>query len=266
VFDPLSPSHLHETRVPHRNRQGFTLIELLTVIAIIGILAAIIIPVVGKVRLSARQAQCVSNLREVGVAMAAYVSDNKGYLPGPSGTNGAGTTLGLLSAVRIRYTVTSANDKRTLNYHLAPYSGMNIPSTGAVTLPFLQDEATRLTAPNPDANVHLWVLNSRIEQSNFPQVPSEVYYPFGWTSGDDSGPPKRYEHVASMLPVSRVWAMMQADRKLYEDWGSGNGPYVAANDAAPKPVYGAHRNALFFDWSVGRIPENVDPMKVIENR
>lgn len=50
-------------------RQAFTLIELLTVIAIIGILAAIIIPTVGKVRDSAKKAQCVSNLKQIGMTI-----------------------------------------------------------------------------------------------------------------------------------------------------------------------------------------------------
>ncbi|MDR1282498.1 MAG: DUF1559 domain-containing protein [Opitutaceae bacterium] len=62
---------------------AFTLVELLTVIAIIGILAAIIIPVVGKVRQSAKAATCLSNLRQMGVAIAAYRVDNKGFPPAP---------------------------------------------------------------------------------------------------------------------------------------------------------------------------------------
>ena len=60
----------------HSPRRGFTLIELLVVIAIISILAAILFPVFAQAREKARQAACMSNLRQVGLAALQYTQDN----------------------------------------------------------------------------------------------------------------------------------------------------------------------------------------------
>jgi prepilin-type N-terminal cleavage/methylation domain-containing protein/prepilin-type processing-associated H-X9-DG protein len=86
-----TPEH-HETNllknpspmnyVPRKKTlNGFTLIELLTVIAIIGILAAIIIPTVGRVRESAKSSKCVANLRSLATALTLAAQDNRGNLP-----------------------------------------------------------------------------------------------------------------------------------------------------------------------------------------
>lgn len=61
------------------------MVELLSVIAIIGVLAGIIIPVVGRVRAAAHDATCRSNLRQIGMAVQLYAGERRVYPPSASG-------------------------------------------------------------------------------------------------------------------------------------------------------------------------------------
>jgi prepilin-type N-terminal cleavage/methylation domain-containing protein/prepilin-type processing-associated H-X9-DG protein len=62
-------------------RRGFTLIELLVVIAIIGILAAMVFPVFARARESARKAVCLSNVKNIALAIQMYLADNNDTMP-----------------------------------------------------------------------------------------------------------------------------------------------------------------------------------------
>jgi prepilin-type N-terminal cleavage/methylation domain-containing protein len=64
-----------------RNRHAFTLIELLVVIAILAILMAMLVPVMGRMKESARRAACTSQLRQMGTAAVAYAAGEGMYLP-----------------------------------------------------------------------------------------------------------------------------------------------------------------------------------------
>ncbi|MEM6750725.1 MAG: prepilin-type N-terminal cleavage/methylation domain-containing protein, partial [Planctomycetota bacterium] len=61
-------------------RTGFTLIELLVVIAIIALLIGILLPVLSSARDAARDSACKSNVRQIGIADAAYQTDSDGFV------------------------------------------------------------------------------------------------------------------------------------------------------------------------------------------
>jgi prepilin-type N-terminal cleavage/methylation domain-containing protein/prepilin-type processing-associated H-X9-DG protein len=78
------------------NRRGFTLIELLVVIAIIAVLIALLLPAVQAAREAARRAQCVNNVKQIGLAAANYPSIHNCFPPG--GLKASTLTKGLSGA------------------------------------------------------------------------------------------------------------------------------------------------------------------------
>jgi prepilin-type N-terminal cleavage/methylation domain-containing protein/prepilin-type processing-associated H-X9-DG protein len=82
--------------------QGFTLIEMLTVVSIIGILAALLMPTLSSAREKGKRVGCASNLHQIGLALFMFAADNQNHFPSdfnnpypyePSGTTLGGQTL-----------------------------------------------------------------------------------------------------------------------------------------------------------------------------
>lgn len=65
----------------HRFGAGFTLVELLTVLAVVGLIAALLLPFAGEARHRVNSAFCLNNLKQWGIATHLYAGDHRGFLP-----------------------------------------------------------------------------------------------------------------------------------------------------------------------------------------
>lgn len=140
-------------------RPGFTLIELLVVIAIIGVLIALLLPAVQAAREAARRAQCVNNLKQIGLALHNYASTYSEALP-TIGYSGFGYPDDHSSLARLLPYLEQGNLHNLINFdiHLGHPGRDDLPREVRTAAAFVV--STFLCPSDGGANVHQYPLPS----------------------------------------------------------------------------------------------------------
>lgn len=208
-------------------RPGFTLLELLVVVAIIGILAAILMPAIGTVRSRASSAECAAQLRQVGTGWQMYLQDHGNILP----TSHLGDPFSGQGPYYNR-------DPRRIQAHIGPYLEIEEASTWSTSedkMSFTEllswdawQGARRGPGPSIIGNLPIKLTNS----------PDPVKPPWGKSISliENPSDSPMYTEADAVLVPSAGWSQFLPEQ----------------------PVHGGYRNTLFFDGHVEQVDVSVD--------
>lgn len=206
-----------------QRRQAFTLIELLVVIAIIGLLIALLLPSVQKVREAANRTKCLNNLKQMGLALHMYENSCGGYPAGgeyPVGQTGVSWSV----QAQILPYLEQANLQRLIDFN-QPYSAQPIVTQTRVVIYLCPSE--RNDRPRPDGAVTHYPLNYAINLGTW-----HIYNPTTG-KGTDGAFSINARHQPRDFPDGLSNTLALAEVKAYTPYLRDSGSPSAAGTAPP---------------------------------
>ncbi|CAA6679904.1 MULTISPECIES: prepilin-type N-terminal cleavage/methylation domain-containing protein [unclassified Lentimonas] len=220
-----------------RKNSAFTLIELLTVIAIVAILAAILIPAVGRVRENANQAKCVSNLRQLATAANMYAAENHGNFPALNAETEDKPQVPWFTQLRKYIDIEDSNEPIELINCPASEHYMEVDGTRRVTHAYgwnsklIPDTRTKSNGTKP---APYKTLNVKRPSETIMIADAGQRYPSGWGFG--------------YFAISRSYNAATAESVLPD--GSFTGYGASSSNPSFSTRHGGRGNAAFVDGHV----------------
>ncbi len=235
---PSSQMSFSAKGLSRRAAAAFTLIELLTVIAIIGILAAILIPTVSAVRESARGATCTSNLRQMINGLYLYAEDHDGRAPPPQD-----------SALHDGPFATIPQSENTWHGYIALYAGLDFAELGDI----FESGVTWRSNTTQDTVFHCpSTLNRIVSLPGKDPGRLDPYYSYGLNAdlpNELTGGGRRSGETFTLETLrdsSRTMAIMETT-----DWSAHYHREIGTGYAVVP--HGGGQNVAYYDGSVERI-------------
>lgn len=227
----------YNRRYPLPGERALTLIELVVVVTIIGLLTVLLVPALGQMRKTARSATCLSQMRQIGMALILYPQDNDSRLPGP--------------LWRGQSPFCSANsdgsfdlENGNLANFLAPYLNINPPAPGHSVLVEPFSCPAWYSKNQNNGKVICYYSCGPVELPD-----GSVGFPFGRISSNEaeSTPPMR---LAALTDPASTPTLGEFDMLLT----SATNFYGTDIRVPLEPVHQSSRQLLFFDAHVASIP------------